>query len=122
MDKRVLVAEDDKASQVLLKMIFKRLGHNIDIVPDGRVVLENLKEHTYDLIILDVKMPKLNGIDTAIKIRENGIYTPIIMLTGYDDPDIRDKLMRAGVNEYMVKSTDTTPYEELFSKYLSEKK
>ena len=67
--RRVLVAEDSSITQDLLKLLLKQRGHQVDTVNDGREALEALRNNVYDVLLLDLHMPKMNGLEVAAIIR-----------------------------------------------------
>lgn len=85
--KRILVAEDEEQNKMLIDRMLRKLGQdNFTIVSDGLEVLEIMQREVFDLLILDVSMPRLNGIDAARTIKQNGGYLsgdiPIVILSG----------------------------------------
>ncbi len=104
---KLLIADDDQMTRVVLKNIFKRLGWECDIVENGLQVLERLKQTAYDLILMDVEMPQLDGYQTTAKIRNELTQPqseiPIIAITAYDSPSALKKCIDVGMNDYLVK-------------------
>jgi len=104
---KLLIADDDQMTRVVLKNIFKRLGWECDIVENGLQVLERLKRTAYDLILMDVEMPELDGYQTTAKIRKEltrpQSEIPIIAITAYDSPSALKKCLDVGMNDYLVK-------------------
>lgn len=111
--KNILIAEDDVFSQMLFSELFDIQGLNIKILKDGLEVIEDLKNNSYDLIILDVDMPELNGLDTSKKIREMNIKTPILIQTAFAIHVSKSQSINAGANDYITKPIES---EELYSK------
>lgn len=104
---KLLIADDDQMTRVVLKNIFKRLGWECDIVEDGLQVLEKLKQKEYDLILMDVEMPRLDGYQTTTKIRTElpsaKSEIPIIAITAHDNESALKKCLDVGMNDYLVK-------------------
>ncbi|MBF0121346.1 MAG: response regulator [Desulfobacterales bacterium] len=102
---KILLAEDELLNRLSLSAMLRDAGHKVTTVSNGIDVLSNLKKEKYDIILMDIKMPKLDGIDTAITIRnsESGEFDrniPIIALTAYS---INDDYYNAGINDHISK-------------------
>ncbi len=104
--RRVLVAEDNESNRRLIQLMLKRLGCNADIVSDGREVIRALEHQTYDLILLNIVMPEMDGFETAKEIRRR-YSTPnrprIIAITAYVLPDGIERCLNAGMDDYILK-------------------
>lgn len=104
---KLLIADDDQMTRGILKNIFKKLDWECDIVENGVQVLENLQHTKYDLILMDVEMPQLNGYQTTAKIRNElappQSEIPIIAITAYDSDEALKKCLDVGMNDYLVK-------------------
>jgi PAS domain S-box-containing protein len=101
---RILIAEDHKINQYLMKTIFKRWKVNPDIAENGKVAIEKLKKKTYDIILMDKQMPEMDGVEaTKIIRRELKLKTPIIALTAAALKESKNQAIRAGMNTYITK-------------------
>ncbi len=102
---RVLLAEDNATNQKVASLLLERSGHKVIIANDGEEVLSLWRERPFDLILMDVQMPKLDGFQATAQIRaeETGQRTPIIALTARVTPDIRERCMAAGMDGYLSK-------------------
>ena len=100
---RLLLAEDEKELSNALCAILKFNRYSVDAVYDGQDALDYGLSENYDGIILDIMMPKKNGIEVLKKIRENGINTPVLMLTA--KTQVEDKVvgLDAGADDYLTK-------------------
>jgi DNA-binding response OmpR family regulator len=87
---RILVVEDEKKVSEFIKRGLKEEGYAVDIASDGEYGLFQAMEISYDLILLDIMLPKLDGISLCKKLRENNIQTPLIMITARDS--VKDKV------------------------------
>ena len=115
---RILVVEDTRGIQVLLRRILEKAGASVEVAIDGRAALDlfeadDAKRPVYDLILLDMNMPRLSGYDTAAAVREFGIETPIIALTASALRGDRENCLNAGCDDYLTKPIDR---EELLTK------
>jgi signal transduction histidine kinase/ActR/RegA family two-component response regulator len=106
---RILVAEDDWVNQeVALELLRETLGLAVDIAPDGAQALEMALQHRYDLILMDMQMPELDGLGATRAIREIEGYAdvPIIAMTANAFAEDRARCMDAGMNDFIAKPVD----------------
>lgn len=105
---RVLLAEDTPSNAMVLERLIERLGHSVLVVGDGRGVLEALDRERFDLILMDVHMPVMNGLEAAIEIRRRerargAPPIPIVALTGSTREEHRFLCIEAGMNATLPK-------------------
>lgn len=100
---KVLIADDEKTLIAMLKEILRRNKIDCDAVFDGYDAVEYAKATEYDLIILDIMMPKLSGYDALKKIRENKISTPILMLSAKSEVSDKVDGLNFGADDYLTK-------------------
>ncbi|NVO21020.1 MAG: response regulator [Bacteroidetes bacterium] len=100
---RVLVAEDNQLNQQLMSLYMKRLGWDFKVVGDGLQAVEACRQESFDLILMDVDMPVLDGIEATRYIRIFNSYIPIIAITAYTDDAIRRETQAAGMNAFLAK-------------------
>ena len=100
---RILTVDDSKAIRVIVSKQVQELGFEVDEAEDGIVGLAKLEELTYDLVILDVTMPNLDGPGMLAKMREAGNKTPVLMLTSESKKSIMVDVMKAGIEDYILK-------------------
>ena len=121
--KRILVAEDDKTNQLVLKMMLETLDHEIDIVENGAIACKLFQERLYDLVLMDISMPVMDGLDALKKIRaiENGKKpTPIIAITAHALKHEKERFLEAGFDNYLPKPVAKSDLESKIAQYLSE--
>ncbi len=99
----ILVVEDEIKISRFIKKGLEMEQHTVDTAYDGEEGLEKAELNSYDIIILDIMIPKINGIEVCKKLRENKVETPIIMLTAKDTVDDRIKGLDAGADDYLIK-------------------
>ena len=100
---KILLVEDDKdLSRAISKLLLVE-RYDVDAVYDGEECLDYLKLYQYDLIIMDVMMPKINGIETTKILRSEGVKTPIIILTARSMTDDKVMGLDAGADDYLTK-------------------
>ncbi len=115
---KVLVADDAESSQILAQKILERYGLEVVIVDNGTEAVEKARQESFDLILMDIQMPGLNGLEATKKLREEGITTAIAALTAYAMPEDRDKCMAAGCDDYISKPIDQDELRRVLKKYV----
>ncbi len=104
---RILVADDDEFMRMLIITILKKLGHTGVVVDDGKKLLACLAERQFDVLLIDVMMPVLDGLATVAAIRRqemvSGGHQRIIMATAHTEPRDRARLIEAGADGYVTK-------------------
>ncbi|MGA2294457.1 MAG: response regulator transcription factor [Acidimicrobiales bacterium] len=103
---RILVAEDDRTLREVLQRGLREAGYVVDAVDDGEAATTMLRDHEYEVAILDWRMPKRSGIETLALVRSVGVSTPILILTARDAPPDRVEGLNAGADDYLVKPFD----------------
>jgi len=103
----VLIAEDIPLNQLLIKIIVDDFGFNTDLASNGKIVIKKMEKSTYDIILMDLQMPEMNGFETTDYIRNTmGSKIPIIALTAdVSDMDV-EKCTKIGMNDYISKPID----------------
>lgn len=104
---RLLFAEDEKALSKALTAILERNNYTVDAVYDGQSALDYLVADNYDGVILDIMMPKLDGISVLKKIRDRGNLVPVLLLTAKSEVDDKVLGLDAGANDYLAKPFDS---------------
>ena len=100
---RLLLAEDEKALSKALTAILERNNYSVDAVYDGQAALEYLEADNYDGVILDIMMPKIDGITVLKEIRKKGNLIPVLLLTAKSEVDDKVEGLDAGANDYLAK-------------------
>lgn len=136
---RVLVCEDEKINQKLFKRLLLKQGHNVELAENGIQAIEKLKSMAFDLILMDIQMPIMDGL-SALSVIRNELKSdvPVIAITAYALKGDREKFLAAGMNEYISKpinirefyekieklgyGKENIPRDELFEKVLSAEK
>jgi CheY-like chemotaxis protein len=107
---RLLVAEDDQTIRQVLGVMLQRSNYEIDIAEDGQKVVEMWEDGEYDLILMDVQMPRMNGFEATGAIRENertrGGHIPIVAMTAHALKEDEDRCLDAGMDAYVSKPID----------------
>jgi CheY-like chemotaxis protein len=104
---RILIAEDNLVNQRVASMVLKKRGHSAIIANNGREVLSILKGASFDLVLMDVEMPEMDGIDATLAIRESekrtGGHLPIVALTAHAIDAYKTRCLNAGMDRYLAK-------------------
>lgn len=100
---RLLLCEDEKTLSKVIKVLLTSNNYSVDTVFDGEEALDYIRTNIYDGIILDLMMPKINGIDVLKKIRSEGIKTPILILTAKAEIDDKVLGLDSGADDYLTK-------------------
>ena len=104
--KRILIVDDDDEIRELLEFDVAQSGYFVDVAKDGLEGLNKALNNTYDLILLDVMMPKMNGFDVCKNIRQAKLAIPILMLTAKGTIDDKTEGFDCGADDYLVKPFD----------------
>ena len=99
----LLLAEDERALSKALVAILERNNYSVDAVYDGQSALDYLETDNYDGVIIDIMMPKVDGLTVLKKVRERGSLIPILLLTAKSEVDDKVEGLDAGANDYLVK-------------------
>ncbi len=105
----ILLAEDDATNQKVAMLMLKRLGYNADAVSNGREAIQATKRQKYDLVLMNIVMPEIDGLEATREIRklgQNGLK--IIAITAYVFPGAREMCMDAGMDDYIPKPVRIT--------------
>jgi CheY-like chemotaxis protein len=99
----ILLAEDNRVNQFLMVRLLEGHGHAVTVAGDGRTALDEAARHSFDVILMDVQMPEIDGLETTRILRERGVRTPIVAMTAHAMQGDRDKCLSAGMNAYVAK-------------------
>jgi two-component system copper resistance phosphate regulon response regulator CusR len=100
---RILVVEDERVAAEVLAKGLREHAYAVDVAADGVTALEQAVTNDYDLIVLDILLPRLNGLDVCSRLRADGLTVPILMLTARGGPDQRVQGLDAGADDYLPK-------------------
>jgi PAS domain S-box-containing protein len=119
---KVLVVDDDTTNQLLLNLILRNVGLDVELADSGRRALELVAGEEYDLIIMDLQMPDMNGFDAITEIRSQRIDTPVIAATADTREDVRYSCLDAGFNDYIAKPILRKQLYDMIGKYITSTK
>jgi len=123
---RVLVAEDNSANQELIGYMLESMGVEFDIASNGEQAYDAFKTKKYDVVLMDINMPVVDGLEALKMIREhedknNMQKTPVIALTANAIKGDKEKFLNAGMDGYLTKPIDTQSLKATLQKYLTQK-
>ncbi len=100
---KILLADDDAAIRKGIEVFLTNMNHSVSSVPDGKEALEVSEKEDFDLIISDVQMPEVNGLELLNALRQKGKDTPMIIITAFATVEDAVKAMKLGANDYLTK-------------------
>jgi CheY-like chemotaxis protein len=107
---RILLAEDNRVNQIFAKRLLEKQGYNLTVANNGREVLHLLSQDSFDLVLMDIQMPEMDGFEAsaAIRAKETGSnkHIPIVAMTAHAMKEDRDKCIAAGMDDYVSKPID----------------
>jgi signal transduction histidine kinase/CheY-like chemotaxis protein/HPt (histidine-containing phosphotransfer) domain-containing protein len=106
---RVLVAEDNPVNQIVVDLMLKRLGYQVDLVADGRAAVQAMESVCYAAVLMDCQMPEMNGYESSVEIRRRegaDHHVPIVALTASAVKGDEDRCLEAGMDAYLTKPID----------------
>ncbi len=118
---RVLLAEDNIVNQRLATRLLEKRGHRVTVAANGREALEALERESYDLVLMDVQMPEMDGMEATAKLREmeklTGRRQPVVALTAHAMKGDQELCLAAGMDGYLTKPIRQQELDELLEKY-----
>ncbi|HOC77614.1 MAG TPA: response regulator [Methanofastidiosum sp.] len=99
---RILIVDDTGDNVKLIKAMLKSLDSDIDVAVDGEEALRKMTDNDYDIVLLDIMLPKISGIDVLKKVRERDLETPIIVMTAYGSEELAVETLREGGDDYLI--------------------
>lgn len=103
-DKKVLIVEDEKPMARALQLKLENVGCSVTTADNGNVALEQLEEGSFDIILLDLIMPEMDGFAFLEKMQEKEIDTPVVVLSNLSQEEDEQKVRELGAVDYLVKS------------------
>jgi PAS domain S-box-containing protein len=119
---RVLLAEDNLVNQKVVTHLLEKRGHRVVVASNGREALDALEKETFDLVLMDVQMPDMDGLETTAAIREkekeSGAHQPVVALTANAMKGDREQCLVAGMDSYLTKPIRSDELDALLATYL----
>jgi two-component system sensor histidine kinase/response regulator len=121
MTTHILLAEDDKTNQMVEKIILEQLGYHVKIANDGQEVIEMTTNEHYDLVLMDIHMPVLDGCTATEQIRQreqNTTHLPIIAVTASATAEDMKECMDAGMDDFLAKPITRSSLAQILKKWV----
>ncbi|MEQ8363251.1 MAG: response regulator [Cyclobacteriaceae bacterium] len=115
---KVLIAEDNEVNAMVFYEFLSEWGCDVTIVGNGAEAVAQLKNRSYDLVLMDIYMPELNGQDATEQIRQFDKQTPIVMLTASNSEDDLEKCITYGANDFILKPISSSNLLRILRKYI----
>ena len=119
---RILIAEDEADVREICALILKRAGYDPVAVEDGQQAVERARQESFDLLLTDIKMPRLSGLDACRAIRSLNPDLPIVIMTGYGTIESAIDAVRLGVSEFLLKPFRPDDLEAAVGRALAKKR
>ncbi len=120
---KILVVEDNALNAKFAEAVLKRLGYDVDFAINGKIGVEKFLNNDYDLILMDIQMPVMDGLEATRKIREyesqlgQNKHIPIFAITAFAMEHDRENCLEAGMDEYLTKPYRPAQLEELINMF-----
>ncbi|GAA4272102.1 response regulator [Aquimarina gracilis] len=118
----VLIVDDNKINQIVTQNILKKKGYTCNIASNGMAAIEMLKVEKFDLVLMDINMPEMNGLEATKVIRTFNTHIPIIALTAVEEGEIRNQALSVGMNDVIIKPYDTQQFFQTIMRNISKVK
>jgi DNA-binding NtrC family response regulator len=118
---RLLIVDDERSMRELLELVFKREGHQITTASNGREALESMTQSSFDLIVTDVKMPDVTGIELLRAVRDQAPETMVIMMTAFATINSAREAFKLGADDFIQKPFDIDEFKLIVSKALEKR-
>ena len=115
---KILIVEDEESNYELLKAMLRKRDIELFWAQTGKQAIDLCKKHSFGLILMDIKMPEMNGYDAIVKLRQMGIECPIIAQTAYARLEDEERALKMGFNAYVSKPIDRGRLIGFIEKYL----
>ena len=110
--RRVLLAEDNLVNQRVALLLLQKRGYHVTVVADGRQAVDAYRRERFDVVLMDVQMPEMDGLEALQAIRtierSSGLRTPVIAVTAHAMAEDRDRCEAAGMDAYLTKPLNST--------------
>ena len=118
---KILAVDDEDALRTIVQHELQTLGYEVDVAEDGQVALRMLREKKYDLAILDIFMPNVDGMQVLREVREKDLVKKVIMLTGVNEMKIARESLALGASDFITKPYDINNLIACINRVMKEK-
>jgi len=119
---KILIVEDNLINQLVTKKIIEKNNYTCKVVDDGFAALDILEKEDFDLILMDINMPLMNGFETTKRIRLKDTKIPIVALTAFDKDEITDEAISSGINDIIIKPFEPVRLFKIINYLINEAK
>src|SRR6185312_5619000 len=112
---RVLLAEDSPDNQMIVSYMLESAGAEVAVVDNGQAVLDQMQNKNYDVVLMDIQMPVMDGYEALSRLRDQGIRTPVIALTAHTMNEERQKCLESGFTNHISKPINQSTLLEQLS-------
>lgn len=119
---KILIVEDNIINQLITKKIIEKNNYKCSVVNDGFTAINLLQKEEFDVVLMDINMPLMNGFETTRRIRSNGISTPIVALTAFDKDEIENEAFSSGMNDIIIKPFEPEKLFKIINNLILEEK
>lgn len=119
---KILIVEDNLINQLITRKIVEKNNFNCCVAASGFAAIELLQNEEFDIILMDINMPIMNGFETTRLIRSKGIITPIVALTAFDKDEITEEAVASGINDVIVKPFEPQKLFQIINELILEEK
>ena len=119
MGAKILVVDDQRGVRKLLEELFRRDGYEVSLAADGLESVDMVKNFMPDVVLMDMKMPNMNGLEASREIFKIKPDLPIIMMTAYGEMEVVHKALEIGVKKYITKPFDVMELRRLVKEILN---
>ncbi|MDT0642969.1 response regulator [Zunongwangia sp. F363] len=120
--KKILIVDDNHINQVVTTKILKKENFECDVAGSGEEAIEKLQETNFDLVLMDLNMPGMGGLEATKKIRESNTKVPVVALTAVEVDEMREKIYNAGMDDIIVKPYDVQQFYQIIYRNMSGRK
>ena len=113
---KALIIEDDQVTRVLMRKMLEHIDYEVDEAQNGIEGLANIEKSKYDVILLDIHMPEMDGIQMMTVVKERKLTLPVIVVSAYAVNEGKNKLLELGVNLFLHKPFDIKDFYEMIER------
>ena len=118
---KILLAEDDLANQKMTMLMLEKMGHSVELAEDGARAVEMARSRTYDIILMDMQMPVMGGLEATEELRQAKVKTPIVAMTASTMKGDRERFLKAGMDDYIAKPIKKRVLHEALNRHAGQK-
>ena len=119
LQKKILIVDDNRINQVVTKRILEKKDFVCDVAGDGLTAINMVRDQDFDLVLMDVNMPGISGLEATREIRKFNTHLPILALTAVEVEEIREEIQTAGMSGIIIKPYDVQQFYQIVYKHLS---